>query len=54
MYQKLRHGAMKHDKPLTRNTKNETRVMNPPFGSKNDFDFRVRLVEEIIPSDSIV
>ena len=45
---------MKPDKPLNRKTKSETPAMNAPFGKNIHFDFKVSLVEETIPSDSIV
>ena len=43
---------MEHDKPVEGNAKSGTETMNPSFGNKFDFDFKVGLVEETIPSDS--
>ena len=54
MYQKLCHVVMKHDKPVEGNAKGEKQTMNATFGKKFDFDFKVSLVEETIPSDSNV
>ena len=54
MCQKLCHVAMKLGKAMKGNAKSGTQVMNSPFGKKSDFEFNVRLVEEIIPSDSNV
>ena len=51
MYQKLCHVEMKHDKPVEGNAIGETHTMNEPFGKKN-FDFKLRFVEETIPSYS--
>ena len=52
MYQKLCRVAMKHDKPVEGNAKSETQTMNATFGRNFDFDFKVRLGQEAIPSDS--
>ena len=52
MYQKQCHVAMKDDKPVKGNAKCETPSMNATFGKKTDFDFKVSLVEETIPSNS--
>ena len=46
--------AVKLDKPVEGNAKGETHTMNPPFGKKTDFDFKVSLVEETIPSNNNV
>ena len=54
LYQKLCQDAMKHDKPVEGNAKGETQAMNAPFGKKFDFDFKVSLAEETVPSDSNV
>ena len=43
---------MKDGKPVTGNAKCETQTMNATFGKKTDFDFKVSLVEETIPSNS--
>ena len=51
MYRKLYHVAAKHDKPVECNAKGETRTMIAIFGKKFDFDFKVSLVEETIPSN---
>ena len=52
MYRKLCHVAAKHDKPVEYNAKGETRTMIATFGKKFDFDFKVSLVEETIPSNN--
>ena len=52
MYRKLCHVATKHDKPVECNAKGETRTMIATFGKKFDFDFKVSLVEETIPSNN--
>ena len=52
MYRKLCHVAAKHDKPVECNAKGETRTMIATFGKKFDFDFKVSLVEETIPSNN--
>ena len=52
MYRKLCHVAAKHDEPVECNAKGETRTMIATFGKKFDFDFKVSLVEEIIPSNN--
>ena len=52
MYRKLCHVAAKHDKPVECNAKGETRTMIATFGKKLDFDFKVSLVEETIPSNN--
>ena len=52
MHQKLCHGAVKHGKPVEGNARNETRTMNSTYGKKFEIDFKVRLVEETIPSHS--
>ena len=52
MYRKLCHVAAKHDKPVECNAKGGTRTMIATFGKKFDFDFKVSLVEETIPSDN--
>ena len=54
MYRKLCHVAAKHDKPVECNAKGETRTMIVTFGKKFDFDFKVSLVEETIPSNNDV
>ena len=54
MYRKLCHVAAKHDKPVECNTKGETRTMIATFGKKFDFDFKVSLVDETIPSNNDV
>ena len=54
MYRKLCHVAAKHDKPVECNAKGETRTMIATFGKKFDFDFKVSLVEETIPSNNDV
>ena len=54
MYRKLCHVAAKHDKPVECNVKGETRTMIATFGKKFDFDFKVILVEETIPSNNNV
>ena len=54
MYQQLCHVAMEHDKPVERNTKSELPTKKANFGKKFFFEFKVSLVEEIRPSDSIV
>ena len=54
MYRKLCHVAAKHDKPFECNVKGETRTMIATFGKIFDFDFKVSLVEETIPSDNDV
>ena len=54
MYRKLCHVAAKHDKPIECNAKGETRTMIATFGKKFDFDFKVGLVEETIPSNNDV
>ena len=54
MYRKLCHVAAKHDKPVECNAKGETRTMIATFGKKFDFDFKVGLVEETIPSNNDV
>ena len=51
MYRKLCHVAAKRDKPVECNAKGETRTMIATFGKKFDFDFKVSLVEETIPSN---
>ena len=50
MYQKLYHSTVKHDKPVKGNAKSESQTMNATFGKRNDFDFKVNLAEETIPS----
>ena len=52
MYRKLCHVAAKHDEPVECNAKGETRTMIATFGKKFDFDFKVSLVEETIPSNN--
>ena len=52
MYRKLCHVAAKHDEPVECNAKSETRTMIATFGKKFDFDFKVSLVEETIPSNN--
>ena len=52
MYRKLCHVAAKHDEPVECNAKGETRTMIAAFGKKFDFDFKVSLVEETIPSNN--
>ena len=52
MYRKLCHVAAKHDKPVECNAKCETRTVIATFGKKFDFDFKVSLVEETIPSNN--
>ena len=52
MYENLCHVAIKHDKPAKGKAKSETQIMNA-FGKKNYFDFKVSLVEQTIPSQSI-
>ena len=52
MYRKLCHVAAKHDEPVKCNAKGETRTMIATFGKKFDFDFKVSLVEETIPSNN--
>ena len=54
MYRKLCHVAAKHDEPVECNAKGETRTMIATFGKKFDFDFKVSLVEETIPSNNNV
>ena len=54
MYRKLCHVAAEHDKPVECNAKGETRTMIATFGKKFDFDFKVSLVEETIPSNNDV
>ena len=54
MYRKLCHVAAKHDEPVKCNAKGETRTMIATFGKKFDFDFKVGLVEETIPSNNDV
>ena len=54
MYRKLCNVAAKHDKPVECNAKGETRTMIATFGKKIDFDFKVSLVEETIPSNNDV
>ena len=54
MYRKLCHVAAKHDQPVECNAKGETRAMIATFGKKFDFDFKVGLVEETIPSNNDV
>ena len=54
MYRKLCHVAAKHDKPVECIAKGETRTMIATFGKKFDFDFKVSLVEETIPSNNDV
>ena len=54
MYRKLCHVAAKHDKPVECNAKGETRTMIATFGKKFDFDFKVSLVDETIPSNNDV
>ena len=54
MYRKLCHVAAKHDEPVECNAKGETRTMIATFGKKFDFDFKVSLVEETIPSNNDV
>ena len=46
MYQKLRHVAMKHEKPAKSHAKTETQVVNATFGKKTNFDFKESLLEE--------
>ena len=52
MYRKLCHVAAKHDEPVECNAKGETRTMIATFGKKFDFDFKVSLVDETIPSNN--
>ena len=52
MYRKLCHVAAKHDEPVECNAKGETRTMIATFGKKFDFDFKVSLVKETIPSNN--
>ena len=52
IYQKLCHVTVTHDKSLKRNAKIGTQTMIATFGVKNDFDFKLSLVEETIPSHS--
>ena len=52
MYRKLCHVAAKHDEPVECNAKGETRTVIATFGKKFDFDFKVSLVEETIPSNN--
>ena len=52
MYRKLCHVAAKHDEPVECNAKGETRTVTATFGKKFDFDFKVSLVEETIPSNN--
>ena len=54
MYRKLCHVAAKQEKPVECNAKGETRTMIATFGKKFDFDFKVSLVEETIPSNNDV
>ena len=54
MYRKLCHVAAKHDEPVECNAKGETCTMIATFGKKFDFDFKVSLVEETIPSNNDV
>ena len=54
MYRKLCHVAAKHDKPVECIANGETRTMIATFGKKFDFDFKVSLVEETIPSNNDV
>ena len=54
MYRKLCHVAAKHDEPVECIAKGETRTMIATFGKKFDFDFKVSLVEETIPSNNDV
>ena len=54
MYRKLCHVAAKHDKPVECIAKGETRTMIATSGKKFDFDFKVSLVEETIPSNNDV
>ena len=54
MYRKLCHVAANHDKPVECIAKGETRTMIATFGKKFDFDFKVSLVEETIPSNNDV
>ena len=54
MYRKLCHVAAKHDKPVECIAKGETRTMIATFGKNFDFDFKVSLVEETIPSNNDV
>ena len=53
-YQKQCHVAMKDDKAVESNAKCERQTMNATFGKKKDFDSKVNLVEETIPSNSNV
>ena len=48
MYQKLCHVVMKDYKPVKSNAKCEAQAMEATFGKKNDFDFKLTLVEETI------
>ena len=50
MHRKLCHGAVKHDKPVEGNARDDKQPMNATFERKSDFDFEVNLVEETIPS----
>ena len=50
MYQKQCHVAMKDSKLVKCNAKSETQAMEVPFVKKTDYDFKVNLVEETIPS----
>ena len=50
MHRRLCHGAVKHDKPVEGNARDETRTMSSSFGKKSKIDFKVGLVEEIILS----
>ena len=52
MYRKLCHVAAKHDEPVECNAKGETGTMIATFGKKFDFDFKISLVEETIPSNN--
>ena len=54
MCQKLCDAAMKFDKPVEGDTKDETQKTNAPCGKKTDFDLKESLVEETIPGDSTV
>ena len=53
-YRKLCHVAAKHDKPVECIAKGKRRTMIATFGKKFNFDFKVSLVEETIPSNNDV
>ena len=54
MYQKLSRVAVKHDSFLNDNTKGEKQSMKALFGNRNDFYFKLSLIEETMPSQSNV